>query len=399
MTHEHQLPVDAIQGLESELIAMREHLHAHPELSFEEHQTAAYICSRLEAHGIPFRARVAGTGIVVDIQGAGPGATVALRGDMDALPIQEKNEVAYRSKYDGVMHACGHDVHTTCLFGALRYLHERRSEWNGHIRGIFQPGEEKLPGGAGMMIAQGVLESPNVDAIIALHVFPGLSVGHLGFRPGMYMASADEIHMTINGKGGHAAMPRDVIDPIMISAQLITALQSLVSRKAPPTVPTVLSFGYIQGLGATNVIPDSVHIKGTFRTLDEEWRMEAHRIIADMCDRICAAYGATVQLEVKKGYPFLQNNHTLTEVCRQAAEQHFGSEHVHHLPIRMTGEDFAFYSQHAPACFFRLGTAAPDGGFQHGVHHPRFDIHPGAIRIGASAMALLALAALDGTSG
>lgn len=380
-------------ALREELIGIRHHLHAHPELSFQEHATSAYIAARLEEWGIPHKVGVADTGIVVDIQGAGPGRCIALRGDMDALPIHELNDVPYRSKNEGVMHACGHDVHSTCLLGALRLLWARRADWSGHIRGIFQPGEEKFPGGAKLMIEEGVLEG--VDAILALHVFPDLPVGKIGFRPGMYMASADEVHLRVIGKGGHAAMPHETIDPVAIAAQLITALQLIVSRHAPPTVPSVLSFGYIRGDGATNVIPDHVDLKGTFRTLDEAWREKAHALIKKKVEEVCTALGGRAELNLMKGYPFLQNDETLTADCTRLAKEFLGADQVADLPIRMTGEDFAFYSQKVPACFFRLGTSSGDGRFTTGVHNPHFDIDDRAIAIGSGTIAELALGLLN----
>ena len=386
-------PLAIDRGLEEELIGIRHHLHAHPELSFEEHTTSAFIAARLKEWGIPHRVGVAGTGIVVDIQGADSGPCIALRGDMDALPIHELNEVPYRSQNEGVMHACGHDVHSTCLLGALRTLWSRREGWSGHIRGIFQPGEEKLPGGAKLMIEEGVLDG--VDAILALHVFPDLPVGEIGFRPGMYMASADEVHLRVIGKGGHAAMPHETVDPVAIAAQLVTALQLIVSRHAPPTVPSVLSFGYIRGDGATNVIPEHVELKGTFRTLDEAWRERAHTLIRKKVEQICTALGGRAELDLMKGYPFLKNDEALTAKCIRIAKDLLGSEKVTELPIRMTGEDFAFYSQQVPACFFRLGTSSGDGRFTTGVHNPNFDIDDRAIAIGAGTMAGLALGLLD----
>lgn len=379
-------------SLFEEMRTVRRHLHANPELSFEERETMSFICSKLDEHGISYRSGVAGTGIVADIQGAGPGPVVALRGDMDALPIQELSEVEYRSCNDGIMHACGHDVHTSCALGAAIILNRIRAEWKGTVRCIFQPGEERLPGGASLMIAEDVLLDPKVDLIIAQHVFPDLPVGTVGFRPGMYMASADEVYITVKGKGGHGAMPHLNIDPVLIAAHLITGLQQLVSRKAPPTTPTVLSFGKIFADGATNVIPDEVRLEGTFRTLDEKWRAEAHKHIVKLAEGICASMGGTCDVEVRKGYPFLHNDEALTESCIGAAKNYLDANHVAALPLRMTAEDFAYYSQQVPACFYRLGTASADmSKFTDSVHTPRFDIDEGALEIGMGMMAFLAV--------
>lgn len=378
------------------LASTRRHLHANPELSFEEHETMEYICNILSQWGIAYRDKVAGTGIVVDLVGSGPGPVIALRADMDALPIQELNEVDYRSKVDGRMHACGHDVHSTCLLGSLKILHDLRAEWGGTVRCIFQPGEELLPGGASLMIKDGVLENPRVDAIIGQHVFPDLPSGQVGFRAGMYMASTDEIYLMVKGKGGHGAMPHLNIDPVITAAQILISLQEIVSRKARPNTPSVLSFGKVQADGATNVIPDTVLMAGTFRTMDEAWREEAHRLIQHIAESTAQARGATCEVDIRRGYPFLVNNPDLTQSCRKSAETLLGTDKVQDLPLRMTAEDFAYYSQVVPACFYRLGTASANGSdFRHSVHNPRFDIDESALVIGASTMAALALGQLS----
>lgn len=374
-----------------EVREIRRHLHAHPELSFEETATAQYISEKLTAHGISHTTGVSGTGIVAVIEGQGPGPTIALRGDMDALPITEQSEAPYRSTNEGVMHACGHDVHTANVIGAGILLHRCKDRWSGRVKLIFQPGEEKLPGGASLMIADGALESPSVDLIIGQHVFTDLPAGDVGFRPGMYMASADEIYLTVKGQGGHAAMPHKNIDPILMSAHLITALQQVVSRHAPPTTPSVLSFGRIEGLGATNVIPDEVHIAGTFRTLNEEWRSQAHQHIERLCHSLCESMGGSCDVDIRKGYPFLKNDTALTERCATAATDYLGAEHVHELPLRMTAEDFSYYSQVVPACFYRLGTTTTDGQKNSPVHTATFDIEEEALKTGVGLMAWLAL--------
>lgn len=380
-----------------EVQAIRHHIHQNPELSFEEHETMAYVCEQLEAKGISYQRGVAGTGVVADIQGAGSGRVIALRSDLDALPIHEQSNAAYASSIDGVMHACGHDVHTASLLGAAFILHELREEFSGTVRCIFQPGEEKLPGGASLMIKEGILTNLPVELIIGQHVFPDLPAGNVGFRPGMYMASADEIYLTVKGKGGHGAMPHLNVDPVLIAAHLITSLQQVVSRKAAPIVPSVLSFGRVIADGASNVIPDQVELVGTFRTMDEDWRTRAHEEIKMMAEGICESMGGSCDVDIRVGYPFLKNDESLTVRNSSFAKDFLGEEQVHELPIRMTGEDFAFYSQQIPACFYRLGTSSADGKrFTSSVHTPTFDIDEEALNTGAGLMAYLAFENLKG---
>ncbi len=374
-----------------EVVTFRRHLHRHPELSFEEFNTAGFIERKLQEKGFS-TTRIAKTGIVTVIKGRNPDKkTIALRADIDALPIHEQNTCDYVSENEGVMHACGHDAHSASLYGAMLILQQLTDKFEGSIKCIFQPGEEKLPGGASIMIQEGVLKNPDVSHIIAQHVFPELEAGKVGFKPGMYMASCDEIYITVHGKGGHGAMPHQNIDPVVTAAHIIVALQQVVSRKANPTVPTVLSIGKIEGNGATNVIPDQVTMEGTFRTLNEPWRAEAHRLIVDTCQSIAESFGATCDVEIKKGYPYLENNETLTRSLKQAAISFLGEENVVDLPIRMTGEDFAYYSQHIPACFYRLGVRNEQKGIIHPVHSPQFDIDEKALLTGTGLMAWNAL--------
>jgi hippurate hydrolase len=382
-----------------EVKAIRHHIHAHPELSFIEFHTAEFISSHLNAWGIQHETGVAGTGIVGIIKGKNPfKRCVALRADMDALPILEANTTSYVSKNEGVMHACGHDVHTSCLLGAAKILHQLRDTWEGTVKLIFQPGEEKHPGGASLMIAAGVLENPKPDAILALHVYPSLPSGTVGFRSGQYMASADEIYITIHGKGGHAALPHQTIDPIAISAQVITALQQVVSRKASALIPSVLTFGKISGGHATNVIPDSVELLGTFRTMDETWRYEAHTWIQQITEQICAANGATATVEIPKGYPSLYNDIPLTEKAVQWAKEYMGENNVKALDMRMAAEDFSFYTHHVPGCFFRIGTNLNNELFTAPVHNAHFDIDEEALITGTGMMAWLAVNSLNTTT-
>lgn len=374
-----------------ELTAIRRHLHSRPELSFQETETARYISEQLTALGIPHQTGVAGTGITGVLSGGHPGKTIALRADMDALPIHEKNEVPYKSQNEGVMHACGHDVHSTCLLGALRMLHEYRSEWGGKVQFIFQPGEEKLPGGASLLIAEGIFNETKPEAIYGLHVYNPLPVGTAGFRPGMYMASSDELYITVKGRGGHGAVPELAIDPVPVAAQIITALQTLVSRMAKPTVPSVLTIGKLRADGATNVIPAEVYMEGTFRTLDETWRQLAHGHIRRLCEETASAYGAGCEVRIERGYPCLVNDEALTAQAVKTAGELLGADRVEALDIRMASEDFAFYSQHMPACFFRLGTGNPEKGIKANVHQADFDIDEEALAYGAALMASMVL--------
>lgn len=373
------------------LVSIRQHLHRHPELSFEEMQTMNYVAAQLDDLGIPYTKGISGTGIVALIEGGEAGKCIALRADMDALPITEQNEVSYKSLNEGVMHACGHDVHTTCLLGAAEILWQNRSALKGTVKLIFQPGEEQSPGGASLMIAAGVLQNPAPDAIIGLHVFPELPSGYLGFRSGQYMASADEIHITIKGKGGHAALPQSTVDPIVIAANIIVQLQQIVSRRSHPLTPTVLSFGHISGGQVTNVIPEAVTLKGTLRTFDEQWRKEAVHLIHEVVNHNCATWGATAEIDSPPGYPCLYNDEALTESVRGYAEEYLGAEYVRPLDMRMTAEDFSFYTREIPGCFFRLGTNKDNKEFMVPVHNPHFDIDEDALVTGAGMMAWAAL--------
>lgn len=370
----------------------RQHLHAHPELSFEEWQTAEFVAARLSDWNIPFQKGIAKTGIVAYIEGKNPNAkTVALRADMDALPIVEENEVPYKSTRPGVMHACGHDVHTSSLLGAVWILNQLKDQVEGRIQCIFQPGEERIPGGASLMIAEGVLRDYRPQSIIGQHVMPLLPIGKVGFREGLYMASADEIYLTIKGKGGHGAMPQMAIDVVAIAAQVITALQQVVSRQADPKIPSVLSFGKVQANGATNVLPDTIYLEGTFRTMNEPWRAKAHQAIQQIVEGICASFGARAELEIRKGYPFLKNDIGLTRKLKNAAVQYLGEDNVVDLDLWMAAEDFAYFAQELPGCFYRLGTRNEAKGIVSGVHTPTFDIDEDALEIGAGMMAWLAL--------
>ena len=377
----------------NEFIDVRHHLHAHPELSFKEFETSEFVQEKLKSWNIDYKI-LATTGVVGIIKGKNPGEKViALRADMDALPINELNDVEYKSKNNGVMHACGHDVHTTCLLGAAKILNELKEEWSGTVKLIFQPGEEKNPGGASILIKEGVLENPSPAAIFALHVNPGLPVGKLSFRSGMVMASADEIYITIRGKGGHAAAPHLTADTILVASQLVVNLQQVVSRMNNPFNPSVLSITSIQGGNTTNVIPSEVKLIGTFRAMNEEWRFKAHDLIRKICKNTAEMGGAEMDVHIDVGYPFVINDEKLTDMAKRKAIEFAGNENVEETEMRMGAEDFAFYSHRIPACFFRLGVGNIEKKIISGVHTPTFNIDEAAIENGIGIMACLAASA------
>lgn len=383
-------------GFHTDIVACRRHLHAHPELSFHEFETQKFVEQKLAEFGITNMKRMANTGVVAIVEGKNAGKkTVALRGDMDALPIEETNDVPYKSTNKGVMHACGHDVHTASLLGCARILNELKNDFEGTVKFIFQPGEEKLPGGASLMIKEGVLKNPAPQSVIGQHVMPQLPAGKIGFRKGLYMASTDELYVTVHGKGGHGAMPHLCIDPVLISAQIIVALQQIVSRNAKPILPSVLSFGKVIANGATNVIPDSVYLEGTFRTLDEAWRSDAHERMKKIATTMAESMGGRCDFEIRKGYPFLINNEPLTEKLQGYAEEYVGKENVEELEIWMAAEDFAFYSQNAPSCFYRLGVRNEKMGITSSVHTSTFNADESALETGMGLMAWLALQELQ----
>ena len=376
-----------------EFIEVRHHLHAHPELSYQEFETSKFVQQRLSELGIPFEVK-ATTGVVGLIKGKNPDSRIiALRADMDALPIKEENDIPYKSKNEGVMHACGHDVHTTCLLGAAKILKELSHEWEGTVKLVFQPGEEKNPGGASLMIKDGVLENPKPDAILALHVNTILEVGQLSFRGGKVMASADELYFTIKGKGGHAASPQLIVDPILISSHLIVALQQLISRNNNPFNPSVLSITAFNGGNTTNVIPNEVKLMGTFRAMDETWRFKAHDLMRKLTHDLVQSMGGEADLHIDVGYPCVMNNERLTAAAMALAETYMGNEHVSETELRMGAEDFGYYAQAIPACFFRLGTMNKAKGITAGVHTPVFNIDESAIEIGMGIMAWMGASA------
>lgn len=387
--HIQQLAIEQYE----QVIETRRHIHAHPELSYQEEKTAALVAERLESFGIEVTPHFAGHGVVGMLSGeqaTDDSPTIALRADMDALPIVEANEVPYKSTNHGVMHACGHDVHTSSLLGTAAILSQLRSELHGNIKFIFQPAEEKFPGGASLMIKDGVLKNPSVRSIVGQHVQPYLDRGKIGIRSGMYMASADEIYITVKGKGGHAAHPATFIDPVTATAQILVALQQVVSR-SDPRIPSVLSFGKIIAEGATNVIPNEVYVEGTFRTMNEPWRAEAHEKITRIIHQTAEAFGCTVELDLRKGYPVLFNDEEVTARTRSLISEYVGEENVVDLDLWMAAEDFAYYTHEAPGCFYRLGTRNEEKGIVNGLHTPLFDIDETAMEISTGLMAWIAI--------
>ncbi len=373
------------------LMSIRHYLHAHPELSFKEFETSRYIGEQLSNWNISFK-KIAGTGIEGIIEGKNPSyKTIALRADIDALPITEENNVEYKSQNKGIMHACGHDVHTTCLLGAAKILKDLQDEWQGTVKLIFQPGEEKNPGGASLMIKDGVLENPKPEAIVAMHVHPGLEAGKLSFRKGLIMASADEIYITIKGKGGHAAAPHLTADTILIASQIIVSLQQIISRNNNPFTPSVLSICSINGGNTTNVIPAEVKLMGTFRTMDENWRYKAHNLIEKQVKNIAEAMGAEAEIKIDVGYPAVYNNEQITDETVLLAKEYFGDNNIEETELRMGAEDFGFYAQQLPACFFRLGVRNEQEGIVYNVHTARFNIDENALEYGAGIMAWIGM--------
>ncbi|MEL6673834.1 MAG: M20 family metallopeptidase [Bacteroidota bacterium] len=382
--------------IQAEVVEKRRHIHAHPELSFHEEKTAAYVADFLRDLGLSPQTDIAGHGLTALIQGEKPGSdkVVALRADMDALPIIETNEVPYRSQNEGVMHACGHDVHTASLLGTARILSQMKAHFSGTVKLLFQPAEERLPGGASLMIKDGALQNPQVDAIFGQHVQPYFDCGKIGVRSGMYMASADEIFFEVKGKGGHAAHPHTFIDPVMITSQILVALQQVVSRSDPRT-PSILSFGRVIAEGATNIIPEKVSVAGTFRTMNEQWRAEAHDKIKSIASSIARGLGGDIDIDLRKGYPVLFNDEQLTEKARGYIADYMGEENIIDMELWMAAEDFAYYTHEVPGCFYRLGTRNEAQGIVHGLHTPRFNIDESALNHSTGLMAWLTMQELN----
>ena len=377
-----------------EVVRLRRALHRRPELAFREHETAALVAQTLAEIGLDVTTGVARTGVVAHVEGGGTGPTIALRADMDALPIQEATGLAFASETDGAMHACGHDAHTAMLLGAARVLHSVRDELAGTVRLVFQPSEEKAPGGARVMVEEGVLGAMDghgpVEQMFGQHVVPHLPAGTLGVRAGMFMASADEVYLTVRGTGGHAAAPQELTDVVLVQAHVLTALQAVISRNRPPGVPSLLSFGRVRADGATNVLPDEVRLEGTFRSMDEDWRFRAHELIQRTAGKTAEAFGATCEVEVVVGYPALRNDEAAAAFARETAVAYVGEERVVDLPMWYASEDFSFYTEQVPGAFSVVGVGNEAEGITHGLHTPRFTVDEEALRVGTGFLAALA---------
>ncbi|SMO68722.1 amidohydrolase [Saccharicrinis carchari] len=382
-----------------EIIEVRRHIHENPELSFQEFNTSKYICAKLDEYGIPYKGGYVKTGIVGVIKGKNPDKKViALRADMDALPINESEDNQVRSRNKGVMHACGHDAHSASLLGTARILNELKEQWEGTVLLIFQPGEESFPGGAKLMMEEGALDNPKPDIIIGQHVLPDMATGHVGFKEGMYMASGDEVYLTVSGKGGHAAMPHTLTDTVLIASHIIVALQQVVSRIVPANIPTVLSFGKVIANGATNIIPEKVEIAGTLRTMNEEWRGKLKVQIQKIAAEVAASMGATCKVMINDGYPVVTNEAKVTARAFEAAQKYLGQERVHKMDIRMTAEDFGYYTQTYPCTFYRFGVKQPEDVHTGGLHTPGFNLNESSLETSVGLMAYIALILLEGSN-
>ncbi len=375
-----------------EIVGIRRHIHENPELSFEEYNTSKYICSKLDEYGISYKSGYVKTGIIGKIEGKNPDKKIiALRADMDALPIHESEDHSVKSCNAGVMHACGHDAHSASLLGTAKILSELKDQWEGTILLIFQPGEEKFPGGAKLMMEEGALDNPKPEIIIGQHVLPDMEAGHVGFKEGMYMASGDEVYLTIKGKGGHAAMPHTLNDNVLIAANIIVSLQQIVARMVPANIPTVLSFGRVIADGATNIIPEKVEIAGTLRTMNEEWRAKIKAHIRKMASEIAESMGATCEIKINDGYPVVTNSEYVTELAHRSACEYLGQEYVHKMDIRMTAEDFGYYTQEYPCTFYRFGVKQVNNKPTGGLHTPGFDLNESSLETSVGLMAHIAL--------
>ena len=371
----------------------REHLHMHPELSYKEFKTAEFVKQTLKSIGLGDIQSIGETGVITTIYAkhhSKKDKCIAFRADLDALTIQELNDVKYKSQNEGVMHACGHDVHTSILLGLAEVLWSFKDQLPQPVKLIFQPGEEVNPGGANLIIDGGGLKNPEVSKIFALHVFPDFEFGNCGFREGLYMASSDELHITIKGKGGHGALKGQTINPMFMGAEFIIAAEQYINTNTPKDTPSVINFGRFEALGSTNVIPEKALIKGTFRTMNEKWRTVAKAKLKDIAQNISEKYGGHIDLNISQGYPFLKNDPELTRSVKNLASITIGKDKVHDLELRMTAEDFAFYSHIVPVCFFRLGVGNISKGITYNVHHARFDIEPKSMLTGLEVFSSIA---------
>lgn len=378
-------------SLLEEITGIRRQLHQYPELSFKEFKTSETIRKLLDSWEINYTYPHVKTGIIASIKGNRPGQRIALRADMDALPLTEDTGLAYSSLNTNVMHACGHDMHMASLLGAMRILDQLKDEIHGEVLFVFQPGEELIPGGAKLMLEEDVFRGREPHMIIAQHVLPEMQAGHVGFKPGIYMAANDEVYITVKGKGGHAALRQSIKDPVLMASRILLTLQEEIMKEAPTDSPTVLSFGKVRADGATNVIPDLVNLEGTFRTMNEEWRKQAHKLINMLARDIASGMGGSAEVEIKHGYPFLNNNEELTREARRLAVQLLGEERVEDMDIRMTAEDFAWFTQEIPGMMYRFGVGDPGAEKFFGLHTSRFKVNESALKTGISLMAYLAI--------
>lgn len=374
-----------------EVVGIRRHLHGHPELSFQETETSAYIRKLLDNWGIAYKYPLVETGLLAWIKGEKTGPVIALRTDMDALPLNEETDLPFRSVRPGIMHACGHDVHMASMLGAIRVLDQLRDQIEGEILFVFQPGEEKVPGGARLMLEEGIFNEKKPDLIIAQHVMPDMDAGRVGFKPGIYMASSDEIYLTVRGKGGHGALPQDIADPVLMASHILISLQQEIHRKAPSDTPTVLSFGRVIADGAVNVIPDQVRLEGTFRTMNESWRKKAHDLIGRIADGIAASMGGSCDVEIRHGYPVLENDEKITRAASNFAARLLGADQVEQMGIRMTAEDFAWFTRTIPGMLYRLGVRQPGSERTFPLHTSGFRVDESALRTGVSMLSYLSL--------
>lgn len=391
---EKQKIKDLAHKYASDFVNVRRYLHKHPELSFKEYKTCAYIKEQLLAIGLTDIIPVAETGLLATIHGKRNGESILLRADIDALPISEKNNVPYASINDGVMHACGHDAHIASLLLCAKILWDLKDDLMGNVKLLFQPGEEVMPGGASLVMKEKVYRNLGILTHIGQHVRPDLPVGKVGFRPGKFMASMDELFLTVKGKGGHAAMPENAVDPVLIASHIIIAAQQLVSRMASPKTPSVLSFGKVIANGAINILPDEVYIEGTFRTLDESWRADALQKLEKLVNSMADGMGGTCELKINNGYPHLINDTSLTEQLKTSAIDYLGEDDVIEIDQWMAAEDFSYYSQKNPVCFYMLGVGNRDKGIASGLHTPTFNIDESALEIGGGLMAWFVVSSL-----
>ncbi len=377
-----------------EIIAVRRHLHQYPELSQEEFHTMQYVAEKLKSFGIPCTAGIGKTGVCGVIEGKNPSAyCVALRADYDALPLEECTGLPFSSKNKGIMHACGHDMHTASLLGTAKILKTLQNEFEGTVMLIFQPSEEKYPGGAYLMMQDGLFDTVIPNEIFAFHCLPEMECGKIGMKKGKYMASTDELYLTVKGKGGHGGTPNLNIDPVVIASHIIVAMQQIVSRNADPMMPTILSFGKMHANGRTNIIPDEVTIEGTVRTFSEEWRLDVHKRITQMAQGIAQSMGGCCDVFIDFGYPYLVNDDEVTQNTFDNGVTYFGTRQVEWLDMRMTAEDFAFYAQKIPACYFRVGVHI-EGMPITNLHRPNFLVDEKAIEYAMGFMAYNAWQAL-----